>query len=106
VEQEADAYSFLGALACQQRDYKAAITWYEESFQANQKRSAMDTAARCCVTIGNLCLGRIRDNGRDFPSAKRWFRKAIEVDPAMAWRDRFTLFARLWRYRLFGAFMS
>jgi tetratricopeptide (TPR) repeat protein len=80
LEQEADSYAFLGALDCEQRDCGAAITWYEE--------------------------GRIRDNGRDFPSVKRWFRKAIEIDPAMAWRDRFTLFARLWRYRLFDAFMS
>jgi len=78
---------------------KSAKKWYEKAFETNVKRAAMDQAAKCCTSLRNLCLAKIVGEPRDFDAAKKWFRKALEIDDNATWRDWLTLYGRLWRYR-------
>jgi hypothetical protein len=66
----------------------------------------MDWAAKCCISLGNLSLTKITGKGRDFAAATNWFRKALAIDANATWRDRLTLYGRLWRYKLLGVFMK
>jgi tetratricopeptide (TPR) repeat protein len=97
---EAYSYQYLGSFAWQQGDYKASREWYEKAFEAHEKRSAMDEAAKMCIALGHLSFAVIVGRQRDLDSAARWFRKSLEIDANVTWRKRLTLYARLWHYRL------
>lgn len=101
---EATCYAYLGFLASQQGDYEAAIRWYEQSFATNEKRGAMDFAAKDCISLGNLSLKSGLESRPDLDSAAKWFRKALCIDPNSRWWDWLILYARLWRYKYLNIF--
>lgn len=98
-EQEAYSYRYLGNLAGQQRDYETSKMWYEKALTVYEKGGDMANAAKCCLSLGNLCLSKVVGMQRAFVSAKKWFRKALETDDTATWRNWLILHARLWRYR-------
>ena len=97
---EAFSYRYLGNLAVQRRDYETSKDWYKKALEVYQKRRDMDSAAKCCLSLGNLCLSKTPDKRIDYAAAQQWFRKSLELNPNATWRDRIVLFVRPWRYRL------
>ena len=49
-------------------------------------------------------LGLIAYWRPDCDGAERWFRKSLEIEGNLTWRNRLTLYARLWRYRFLSFF--
>jgi TPR repeat protein len=80
------------------------MRWYEKALQVYERRGETGSAAKCYLSLGNLCLAKVVGQRRDFASAKKWFGKALECDDNATWRDRLTLYGRVWRYRLLSVF--
>ena len=104
LEYKAYSYQSLGALAARLCDYEAALSWYREAMQAHEERGATDCVAKACMSMGNLELARSSSKRPDFRSSKKWFQKAIELGAATSWRERLTIYGRLWRYRFANYF--
>lgn len=93
------SYSFLGHLASKMGDHEQAKEHIEKAIAIDERIDATDRAAKNCFSLGNLCLAKI--NGRrDFHSARKWFRKSLELRRDVSWRDSLKVHAHFWYYRL------
>lgn len=104
--QEAFASRHMGNLMGRQGDYMAARQWYERALDAHQREGDTDGAAKCCLSLGNLSLGRSANLRPDIEAARKWFRKSLELEPSTSWWQKMVLQFRLWRYQVRAVFLK